>query len=43
MSSEIDPFSLTPSEVNKISKKDLAKHLTTLQGMHKNLGKKYGA
>jgi hypothetical protein len=44
MPSETDPsaITITPTEVNKMSKKDLAKYLRNLQDTHVELGKKYG-
>jgi hypothetical protein len=36
------PIGLTPQELSKLGKKDLAKHLTTLQGMYTERGRKYG-
>ncbi|KAF9791034.1 hypothetical protein BJ322DRAFT_1104689 [Thelephora terrestris] len=35
------PIGLTPQELSKLGKKDLAKHLTTLQGMYTEQGRKY--
>jgi hypothetical protein len=44
MSSEVDPstLSLTSHDLTKISKKDLVKHLSVLQGMYTERGRKYG-
>jgi hypothetical protein len=44
MPSEVDPstLDLAPHDLNKISKKDLAKHLSSLQVMYAERGKKYG-
>ena len=44
MSSGIDPstLNLTPRELSKMSKKDLANHLSTLQEMYTERGRKYG-
>jgi hypothetical protein len=44
MPSEIDPstIGLTPHDLSKLSKKDLAKHLSTLQEMYVERGRKYG-
>jgi hypothetical protein len=44
MSSEVNPstLSLTSHDLTKISKKDLVKHLSALQGMYTECGKKYG-
>ena len=42
MPAEINPSTFTPQELSKLSKKDLAKHLSTLQDMYTERGRKYG-
>lgn len=43
MPPEVDPSSLTPHEISKLSKKDLAQHLSALQDMFTEQREKYGA
>ena len=44
MSSAVDPstIGLTPHDLSKLSKKDLAKHMAALQVMYTERGRKYG-
>jgi len=42
MPPDIDPSALTPHELSKMNKKDLARHISTLQEMYTVRGRKYG-